>query len=77
MGPAHKGQESSKAKTLAEVRAKSAEIVRGLTAKQYYYEQWKVREGLLSGSFKRYKYYVLASYPESEYKRLVASFSQK
>jgi len=71
-GAAHKGQDEKKAKIVEEVKAKTNEIVRGMNPKEYYYEQWKMRNSVFSPMpFKRYKYYVLCAYPQAEYDRLV------
>ena len=75
VGAAHKGEEQPSSQIIEEVKAMSAEILRGMTVKEYYKEQWKIQKSPLN-SYKRYKYYVLTAYPEKEYERLVMEFSK-
>ena len=70
-GAAHKGEEIPREKIDEEVEARANEVVRSMTVKEFYTERWKVRESFMGKAFKRYKFYVLVSYPDSEYERLV------
>ena len=69
LGPAHKGMEDPNEVVNSELRTVSEQIVRGLEQRDWYYEKWSVKES--SGrEFVRYKYYVLAAYPTTEYDRI-------
>lgn len=67
-GASHKGREDPNTLIRSEVRAMSEQIVRGLEAREWYYEKWSVRESK-AREFVRYKYCVLAAYPDAEYER--------
>jgi len=70
-GAVASGEDRPFASIRDQVEVHSREIIRGILPKEYYYERWRIRPGLLAPSFERYKYHVLAAFPESEYERLV------
>ncbi|HRU05376.1 MAG TPA: hypothetical protein P5137_06335 [Candidatus Brocadiia bacterium] len=51
--------------------ARADGIVRQLEPVQFYWEKWELREYTFGPVFTRYKYYVLAELPETEYQRLL------
>ena len=68
VGAVHNGRGRSIAVVREEMVAKISEIIRSMSPEKYYYEKWRVSQG--GSEFTRYKYYVLASYPQAEYERV-------
>ena len=80
-GAAHRGEEDKKAKIVEEVKARTSEIVSAMNPKEYYYERWQITSNwwdrLWDSGFERYKYYVLCTYPQTQYDRLVQMIQKK
>ncbi len=68
-GYAPRGSDTNDAEYVRELRTSVRQSIRGVAQKESYWEKWHVDPGLLSRSFVRYKYYVLAGYPREEYER--------
>jgi hypothetical protein len=80
-GAAHRGNEKKRARITEEVKARTSEIVRGMNPNEYYYECWQITnnwwERLWDSGVNRYKYYVLCTYPQAEYERLMNIVTEK
>lgn len=71
-GADYKGENEDKGRIYDDIKAKSAQLIVRLNPIEYWREKWFVREKVCTLGFTRYKMFVLCSFPETEYKRLLA-----
>jgi hypothetical protein len=76
-GDGVRGKEGTEQTSQSNVRVDVAAIVSNVRQEDAYWERWSVREHFMGKAFKRYKYYVLASFPETELKRLQEDVKKK
>lgn len=76
-GEAIRGQERTEQRSRDQVVVDVRAIVSGLRQEEVYWERWAVRERFGEEEFKRYKYWVLVSFPEAELKRLQDDVKKK
>lgn len=69
-GAEHLGKEEADASYYAELQNKAKQALSGVRQEAYYWEKWKIKRGLFSPSYVRYKYYVKASIPRDEYEEV-------
>jgi tetratricopeptide (TPR) repeat protein len=72
-GPAGE-DEVKEAEYVRRVGSRVAQEIHGVRQEEAYHEKWRVDPGLLSRSFIRYRYYVLAAYPREEYERKLRKY---
>jgi len=72
-----RGRERTEQPEKSTVRVDVASIIMGLRQDDAYWERWSVREAFLCPKFKRYKYWVLASFPSDELQRLGEDLKKK
>jgi hypothetical protein len=70
-GAEHLGEDEADAQYRSRLAAQAQQAVRGARETEYYWEKWKIREGLFSMPYTRYKYYVRVDVPRDLYERLV------
>jgi hypothetical protein len=68
---AHGRDETVEAAYESLVATRTQEAIHGVRERDAYWEKWRVDPGLLRRAFTRYKYFVLAAYPKSEWERNV------
>jgi hypothetical protein len=76
-GAAHLGEDEDDATYYRELRVDAHREISGAQARQYYWEKWRVREGLFHWPYTRYKYYVLAEVPRAEYEKVRQSLAER
>jgi hypothetical protein len=69
-GAEHKGEDETDQTFRDRLEAKAQAAVDGAREKDYYWEKWKIKEGLFSGAYSKYKYYVRVDVPRDLYEKL-------
>jgi hypothetical protein len=75
-GAQHLGEDEDDASYYAELQNKAEQALAGVRQEAYYWEKWRVKRGIFSPSFTRYKYYMRASIPREHYQEVYRSVAQ-
>jgi hypothetical protein len=75
-GAQHLGEDEDEGAYHAELQNKARQALAGVRQDAYYWEKWRVKRGLFSGSFVRYKYYIRATMPREHYEEIYRSLAQ-
>jgi len=73
---AHGADQVLEARYVSQIRTTVQQQVHAVRLEGKYWEKWAIDPGLLRRSFVRYKYFVLASYPQDEYERNLSYFAR-
>jgi len=76
-GAAHLGQDKDRATYSRQVEQKVDQALSGVQQDAFYWEKWKIKDGFFSGSYAKYKYFVLASMPRELYDKLMTELSHQ
>ena len=76
-GPIYKPGGHIYSRVYDHARAMAQNVLLGMQPVEYYWEKWELRESWCVTSFRRYKHFMLAEFPESEYRRLLKEAAAK
>ena len=76
-GEAIRGKEKTDQPSNETVVVDIKNLISGMVQKSTYYERWSVREKFMHPKYKRYKYWVLVSFPSNEFNRLKEEVKKK
>jgi len=72
-----RGRETTDQSSHSQVVIDVKNIVSGLTHENTYWEKWSVRESSMGSKVRRYKYWVLVSFPKAELDRMREEVKKK
>lgn len=75
-GAEHKGEDETDQTFRDRLEAKAQAAIDGAREMDYYWEKWKIKEGMFSGSYSKYKYYVRVDVPRALYEKLRSDLAE-
>jgi len=76
-GAAQLGQDKVRGTYSRQVEQTVEQALSGVQQEGFYWERWKIKKGLFSPSYSKYKYYVLASMPRELYDKLMTELAHQ